>query len=93
MLCGESKETLEHFILSCSPLSIVRDPILEDIQYEIQHRKDIIFINLCVNDKIKLILNSNCSVLVNNIKVKHRKQSLQVLSTLELHNRRLVHNL
>ena len=91
MLCGESKEILELFILSGSSLSIVRDPILKDIQYELQQRQDIILTNLCVNDKIKLILD--CPVLVNNIKVKHRKQSLQVSSTLELHNRRLVHNL
>ena len=34
----------------------------------------------------------DCSVLVNNMKVKHRKQNLQELSTLELYNRRLVHN-
>ena len=91
MLCGESKETLEHFILSCTSLSTVRDPILKDIQYELQHRQDIMFSNLCVNDKIQLILD--CSVLVNNMKIKHRKQKLQELSTLELHNRRLVHNL
>ena len=91
MLCGESEETLEDFISSCTSLPTVRDPILKDIQYELQHRQDIIFTSLCVNDKIQLILD--CSVLVNNMKVKHRKENLQELSTLELHNRRLVHNL
>ena len=86
MLCVESEETLglEYFILSCTSLSTVRDPILKDIQYELQHRQDIMFINLCVNDKIQLILD--CSVLVNNMKVKHRKENLQELTTLELHN-------
>ena len=85
VLCKRSKEILEHFLLTCSSLSTVRDPILKDIQNELENSQNIRFFNLSVEDQIKIILD--CTLLMNNTKVKHRKRKLQTLSKLEYCNR------
>ena len=91
VLCKRSEENIEHFLLTCSSLSTVRDPILKDIQSELENSQNIRFFNLSVKDQIQIILD--CTILMNNTKVKHRKQKLQTLSKLEYFNRKLVHSL
>ena len=91
VLCKRSEESIEHFLLTCSSLSTVRDPILKDIQSELENSQNIRFFNLSVKDQIQMILD--CTILMNNTKVKHRKQELQTISKLEYFNRKLVHSL
>ena len=93
VLCKRSEENIEHFLLTCSSLSTVRDPILKDIQSELENSQNIRFFNLSVKDQIQIILDY--TILMNNTKVKHRKQKLQTLhvSKLEYFNRKLVHSL
>ena len=63
VLCKQSEENLEQFLLTCSLLSTVRDPILKDIQNELENSQNIRFLNLSVKDQVQIILD--CTILMN----------------------------
>ena len=88
-LCGEGDEDLEHFILNCSYLEYTRNPIISEIEREIDSLLGkLCFQEMCVQKKIGVILD--CTILFEE---KTVNLNIDQLSNLEYHTRRLLHNL
>ena len=81
----KTTETVEHFILQCPALSVVRDPVITDISLILYEQHRINFDTFNIQKKIHTILD--CSNLIRN------KKHIQTWSQLEFQNRRLLHNL
>ena len=88
-LCNVAEETLEHFILHCAALDLVRTPVISDIDTVLSKTHSVKYHELSEDNQIQIILD--CTTLLKNH--KNRKCSIERLSHLEFHNRRLVHNL
>ena len=78
-LCNVAEETLEHFILHCAALDLVRTPVISDIDTVLSKTHSVKYHELSEDNQIKIIKNRKCSI--------------ERLSHLEFHNRRLVHSL
>ena len=88
-LCGEGDEDLEHFILNCSYLEYTINPIISEIEREIDSLLGkLCFQEMCVQKKIGVILD--CTILFEE---KTVNLIIDQLSNLEYHTRRLLHNL
>jgi hypothetical protein len=86
LVCGKDDETVEHFILQCPALSIVRDPIITEISFILYDQHRINFDTFNIQRKIQTMLD--CSNLIRN------KEHIQTWSQMECQqNRRLLHNL
>ena len=83
LICGEDDETVEHFILQCPALSVVRDPVITEISFILYEQHRINFDTFNIQKKIQTILD--CSNLIRN------KEHIQTWSQLEFQNRRLLH--
>ena len=59
ILCGSGDETMEHFILQCSALDEVRQPILLQIAAMLDSELNLDFRNRCDMDKVQMILDCN----------------------------------
>ena len=88
-LCNVAEETLEHFILHCLALGSMRTPVKSDIDTVLSKTHSVKFHELSEDNQIQIILD--CTTLLKNH--KNRKCSIERLSHLEFHNRRLVHSL
>ena len=84
LICGKDDETVEHFILQCPALSVVRDPVITEISFILYEQHRINFDTFNIQKKIQTILD--CSNLIRN------KEHIQTWSQLEFQNRRLLHN-
>ena len=87
-LCNIAEETLEHFILYCDTLDLVRKPIIQDISSELNQNHGVKFHELSEDTQLQIILD--CTIL---IKKQGNWKSVERLSTVEFHNRRLIHSL
>lgn len=85
VLCDTEDETLEHFILHCPTLAVIRDPIFVEIQHILQQNHKVDFNNLTVEEKLQTILD--CTSLIPN------KRNTDSLDKLEFQTRRLLHNM
>lgn len=81
--CVEDDETVEHFILQCPALSVVRDPVITEISFILYEQHRINFDTFNIQKKIQTILD--CSNLIRN------KEHIQTWSQLEFQNRRLIY--
>ena len=78
---------LEHFILHCAVFDLVRTPIISDIDTELTRAHSIKFHELSEDNQIQI--NLDCTTLLKSH--KNRTCSIERLSPVEFHNRRLVH--
>jgi hypothetical protein len=85
LICGKDDETVEHFILQCPALSIVRDPVITEISFILYDRHRINLDTFNIQKKIQTMLD--CSNLIRN------KEQIQTWSQMEFQNRSLLHNL
>lgn len=86
LLCKESQETVEHFILECPSLDIVRQSIINDVENEATIILKRNFYELTPSQKVQVIINCWPSVKKH---VKNRRD----IYTFEYHCGRLLHAL
>ena len=83
LVCGKDDETVEHVILQCPALAVVRDPVITEISFILYEQHRINFDTFNIQKKIQTILDF--SNLIRN------KEYIQTWSQLEFQNRRLLH--
>ena len=86
---GCDEENLEHFILNCSYLEYIRNPIISTTEQEV----DSLLGKSCfqeITDHEKLCIILDCTILSDQPSSRLR---IDQLSSLEFHTRRLIHNL
>ena len=88
LLCKNSEENLEHFLLECVATDSVRKPIMKDITTELKQTSRIDYKTLETSEKLKILLD--CTSFMNRIT---KKEEYQKLSSVEYHTRRLIHNM
>ena len=57
LICSKDDETAEHFILQCSALSVVRDPVITEISFILYEQHRINFDTFNIQKKIQTILD------------------------------------
>ena len=82
--CKSHEDTLEHFIVVCPTVTTIRDPIIKQIQDELELSQNVNFRDLSNKHKIQLILD--CTILLNRENRKYRTLDIQKLSTVEYRN-------
>ena len=91
LLCKNSEENLEHFLLECAATDSVRKPIIKDITTELKQTSRTDYKTLETlkrQKKLKILLD--CTSVMNRIT---KKEEYQKLSSVEYHTRRLIHNI
>ena len=88
LLCKNSEENLEHFLLECGATDSVRKPIMKGITTELKQTSGIDYKTLERSEKLKILLD--CTSVMNRIT---KKEEYQKLSSVEYHTRRLIHTI
>ena len=85
-LCNELPETMPHFLLMCSILAVVREPIISEIEVEYETITGKPWTVLPPEEKTSTIID--CTNIIGNIKVRDTQK--EKLNIIEFQCRRLL---